>query len=97
MSRLNKNFHRLGFFFPGVVVVCLALLAACEGQKEVQEASVEPRPVKMMTVGQASQATQRSFPGTVRAARRAELAFQVSGTLTQLPAGEGQEIGRAHV
>lgn len=99
MSRLNENSRRLGNFFPGaaVVVVCLVLLAACEGQKEVQEGSVEPRPVKMMTVGLASQATQRSFPGTVRAARRAELAFQVSGTLTRLPVGEGQEVREGDV
>lgn len=99
MSRMNGKSHRLGFFFPGaaVLVVCLTLLAACEGQKEVQEASAEPRPVKMMTVGQASQATQRSFPGTVRAARRAELAFQVSGTLIRLPVGEGQEVREGDV
>jgi len=51
----------------------------------------------MMTVGLASQATQRSFPGTVRAARRAELAFQVSGTLTRLPVGEGQEVREGDV
>ncbi|WP_043810798.1 efflux RND transporter periplasmic adaptor subunit [Desulfomicrobium baculatum] len=96
---MNGNSRSLGFFFPGaaVVVVCLTLLASCEGQKEVQEASAEPRPVKMMTVGQASQATQRSFPGTVRAARRAELAFQVSGTLIRLPVGEGQEVREGDV
>lgn len=99
MSRMNGNSRRLGFFFSGaaVVVVCLTLLAACEGQKEGQEASAEPRPVKMMTVGALSQATQRSFPGTVRAARRAELAFQVSGTLIRLPVGEGQEVREGDV
>jgi RND family efflux transporter MFP subunit len=96
---MNGNSRRLGFFFSGaaVVVVCLTLLAACEGQKEGQEASAEPRPVKMMTVGAVSQATQRSFPGTVRAARRAELAFQVSGTLIRLPVGEGQEVREGDV
>jgi RND family efflux transporter MFP subunit len=46
----------------------------------------------MMTVGEAPEVTTRSFPGTVRAARRAELAFQVSGTLTRLSVGEGQEV-----
>ena len=99
MSRMNENSRRPWVFFPGaaVVVVCLTLLAACDRSPERQVEAVEPRPVKMVTVGQASQATQRSFPGTVRAARRAELAFQVSGTLTQLSVGEGQEVREGEV
>jgi multidrug efflux system membrane fusion protein len=97
MSRMNVQ--SFGFRFPGVVLVAvfLTLLAACEGRQEAQEAPAEPRPVKMMTVGEAAQVTQRSFPGTVRAARRAELAFQVSGTLTGLSVGEGQEVREGEV
>ncbi len=34
----------------------------------------------------------RSFPGTVEASRRVELAFQVSGLLVELPVKEGQEV-----
>lgn len=97
MSRMNVQ--SFGFRFPGLVLVAvfLTLLAACEGRQEAQEASTEPRPVKMMTVGEAAQITERSFPGTVRAAKRAELAFQVSGTLTRLSVGEGQEVREGEV
>lgn len=34
----------------------------------------------------------RSFPGTVEASRRVELAFQVSGLLVDFPVKEGQEV-----
>ena len=34
----------------------------------------------------------RSFPGTVEASKRVELAFQVSGLLVELPVKEGQEV-----
>jgi membrane fusion protein, multidrug efflux system len=99
MSRMNENSRRPWVFIPGaaVVVVCLTLLAACDRSPERQVEAVEPRPVKMVTVGVAASVTQRSFPGTVRAARRAELAFQVSGTLTQLSVGEGQEVREGEV
>jgi len=99
MSRISKHSRSFGVFFPGAafLVVCLVLLTACDGHQEAQPPSAEPRPVKMMTVGTAAQTMQRKFPGTVRAARRAELAFQVSGTLTRLPAGEGQEVREGDV
>ena len=97
MSR--SNVQSFGFRFPALVFVAvfLVFLASCEGRQEAQEAPAEPRPVKMMTVGEAAQVTERSFPGTVRAAKRAELAFQVSGTLTRLPVGEGQEVREGDV
>ncbi|WP_225940277.1 MULTISPECIES: efflux RND transporter periplasmic adaptor subunit [Desulfomicrobium] len=51
----------------------------------------------MLTVGESSEVMQRKFPGMVRASKRAELAFQVSGTLTQLPVGEGQEVKEGQI
>ncbi len=36
----------------------------------------------------------RTFPGTVEAARRVELAFRVSGLLAELPVTEGQEVAK---
>ncbi len=100
MSRKSGISGCRGFVFPGaafLVVFSLFFVAACDSPPERQVEAEEPRPVKIVTVGVASQATQRSFPGTVRAARRAELGFQVSGTLTQLPAGEGQEVKEGQV
>ena len=52
----------------------------------------EVRPVKMVTVTSSTDALQRKFPGMVRAAKRADLAFQVEGTLRQFPVDEGQEV-----
>jgi RND family efflux transporter MFP subunit len=94
MIRMSEISRRRRFFFAvsAFTALCLVLLTACDGSQEAQEPSAEPRPVKMMTVGEAPDVTTRSFPGTVRAARRAELAFQVSGTLTRLSVGEGQEV-----
>jgi len=100
---MSRNYwiseHRGGVISGAAFLAVLAffLLAACDSAPERQAEGEEPRPVKMLTVGAASQAAQRSFPGSVRAARRAELAFQVSGTLTQLPAGEGQEVKEGQV
>ncbi|MDO9584612.1 MAG: efflux RND transporter periplasmic adaptor subunit [Desulfomicrobium sp.] len=96
---MNEISRRLGFFFAvsALTALCLVLLTACDDRQEAQEPSTESRPVKMMTVGEAPEVTARSFPGTVRAARRAELAFQVSGTLTQLSVGEGQEVREGEV
>jgi RND family efflux transporter MFP subunit len=99
MSRTSTLSRSLGFFFPGVtlLVACLVFLVACDARQDTSEPSAEPRPVKMMTVGAAEEVMQRTFPGTVRAARRAELAFQVSGTLIRLPVGEGQEVREGDV
>src|SRR5690606_23184896 len=39
----------------------------------------------------------RSFPGTVEAARRVELAFQVAGLLVALPVKEGDEVKKGEL
>jgi multidrug efflux system membrane fusion protein len=69
------------FFFP-----------SCSGKEDKEVKPEVVRPVKMMTVTSSTDALQRKFPGMVRAAKRADLAFQVEGTLRQLPVDEGQEV-----
>jgi len=52
------------------------------------------RPVKTLVVSAGGDERVRSFPGTVEASRRVELAFQVSGRLTELPVKEGQQVAK---
>src|SRR5690606_29070851 len=51
-------------------------------------------PVKSMIVAAGEDVHLRSFPGTVDASRRVELAFQVSGLLVTLPDKEGQRVNK---
>jgi RND family efflux transporter MFP subunit len=55
------------------------------------------RPVKTMVVSAGDDIRQRTFPGTVEAAKRVELAFQVSGLLTQFPVKEGQKVAKGEL
>jgi multidrug efflux system membrane fusion protein len=66
------------------------LLTSC-GKKEEPVAQEEVvRPVKVMTVTSSRDAFARKYPGKVRAHKRVDLAFQVDGTLIELPIEEGQ-------
>lgn len=46
----------------------------------------------MLVVGASDQASNLRFPGRVRAAQRADLAFNVAGQVIELPAEEGQHV-----
>ncbi len=70
----------------------LFFMASCGKEEEKAPEKEVVRPVKMMTVTSSTVALKRKFPGIVRAAKRADLAFQVDGTLRELPVDEGQEI-----
>jgi len=67
------------------------LLSAC-GKEEVVEEIEVVRPVKIMTVQSGQITSNISLPGKVRAAKRSELSFKVSGPLVSLPIEEGQEV-----
>jgi multidrug efflux system membrane fusion protein len=67
-------------------------LTSCAKEKEETAAKEVVRPIKMMTVTSRTDALQLKFPGMVRAAKRADLAFQVGGTLKQFPVDEGQVV-----
>src|SRR5690554_4400325 len=84
-----KNIQRMkpvGWLFSGLL---LAVLSGCgDGEAVVAQAEIS-RPVPMQVVGNAEQTSNLRFPGRVRAAQRADLAFNVPGQVIELPAEEG--------
>lgn len=55
------------------------------------------RPVKIMVVVAGNEPHVRSFPGTVEASRKVELAFRVAGLLVDLPVREGQRVAEGEL
>jgi len=79
------------------VAIVAALLAAANCTGCFQGSETEPAPVRpvktiIVTAGEGEQS--RTFPGTVQASRRAELAFRVPGLLVNLPVTEGQAVAK---
>lgn len=75
------------------VVISLAMVVTACGKKEEEIVAEDVvRPVKTMTVGSMDVSFRQTYPGRVRAAKRADLAFQVDGPLIQLPVDEGQQV-----
>jgi multidrug efflux system membrane fusion protein len=73
-----------------LMAFCL-LLGGCKDAEEVQ--LPDPiKPVKLFKVQAEQEKFQMSLPGKVRAARRSELSFKVSGPLEKLPVEEGQLV-----
>jgi RND family efflux transporter MFP subunit len=78
----------------------LALLAAglslgiggCGGDVEPPAPKPAVRPLKVMVIPDPGAVQERAFPGTVRAARRAQLSFEVPGRLIELPVKQGQRV-----
>jgi RND family efflux transporter MFP subunit len=70
------------------------LSAGCSSQAQPPEAV---RPVKTVVIAAGEEPHVRTFPGTVEASKKAELAFQVSGLLVSLPVKEGQPVKKGEV
>lgn len=67
----------------------LATALACA--EEEPPAPLPPRPVKMMEVGGGAAGTLE-FPGEIRPAQQADMAFEVPGRIAAFPAQEGQRV-----
>jgi RND family efflux transporter MFP subunit len=87
----NSPFLRGSCLTLAWILLSMWLVTAC-GKKEEGPAPAVVRPVKAMTLESQAQALARKFPGRVRAHRRADLSFKVSGRLKELPAEEGAQI-----
>ena len=77
------------------IVLFLLVLAGCEGPPPEPPPPV--RPVKLFTVGSVEAASVREYPGTVRAAQNAEMAFEVPGRITEFLVREGQRVSEGEI
>ncbi len=75
---------------PAVVALCALVLVGCEEEPPPPPEAV--RPVKIFTVGDIERARQRDFPGSIRAAQTAEMAFEVPGRITEFVFKEGDQV-----
>ncbi len=86
-----------GFIGMGVVARQGASCGKLNSEKESSPLPAVVRPVPTALVHRLSAADIRTFPGTVRANRRVDLAFSVSGLLKELNAQEGRCLRRGDV
>lgn len=77
-----------------IFILCLLILLGCSSG---EEQGVAAPLVKTVLVGAEQNAVQRSFPGRVIAGQRADLSFQVAGTLSELPVKDGQRVTQGQV
>lgn len=88
-----KTFARLQTvsLYACILLAASLMLGGC-GKEEVAEEVEVVRPVKIMTVQAGAASYSHALPGTVRAGRRSELSFKVSGPLVALPVEEGKLV-----
>jgi len=72
-----------------------ALVVGCASEPPAPV--VGARPVKMLTLGAASDGTSFEYPGKVQATQNAEMAFEVSGRIIEFPVDEGDEVSEGAV
>jgi RND family efflux transporter MFP subunit len=85
---------RIGWLASAMLVAALSGCGESEALDEYVEVS---RPVPMIIVTTSDQTSNLRFPGRVRAAQRADLAFNVAGQVIELPAEEGQLIEKGEL
>ncbi|UCH20782.1 MAG: efflux RND transporter periplasmic adaptor subunit [Deltaproteobacteria bacterium] len=91
---LLSNIQVMGNLFVWFVTGCAVILTAC-GKKEEPPPKEVSRPVKVVTITSWNEALSQTYPGRVRAYRRADLSFKVSGRLNALPVEEGQKVKKS--
>jgi RND family efflux transporter MFP subunit len=79
----------------GLVATLGALVPGCGGEPPPEGAIA--RPVRMIEIGFGGVSGEREYPGTVEAAERAELAFEVPGLIVEMPVVQGQWVRRGRL
>ena len=95
MNSTWKRSSRAGRQTAAAALVAPILMAGCGGGEPPPPPEVA-RPVATFLVGQGL-TSRLTFPGTVQAAGRANLAFRVTGPLIELPVNEGDEVQRGQL
>lgn len=79
----------------GFLATVGALAVGCGSEPQPEQ--VIARPVKMVEIGFGGVSGFREYPGTVEAAERAELAFEVPGLIIEMPVVQGQWVRRGQM
>ena len=81
------------------IIVLILLLSACEQAPESKNAELENiiRPAKIVTVLSTGFNFTRTYPGTLEAGKKADLAFRVSGEVIALPAQAGLRVKKGQL
>lgn len=85
---------------PASVVMLVSgtlAIVGCSPGESSEVDQMKPVPVRVSPVNGEAQAQPLRFPGTVRARERAELTFQVSGTIEKRPVKLGQSVEKGQV
>lgn len=83
---------------PRRTALALALLLAASGcQPTASDAPEQARPAKLHTLGAVQPQLLRSYPATLEASHKSNLAFRVSGQLRELPARAGARVERGEL
>ncbi len=73
-----------------VILLAALMISACGGPDEVPQERL--RPVRYVTVSDASVSRDRNFSGTSKSSRESRLSFKVSGTIISAPVQIGQRL-----
>jgi len=97
MKSCRGSWNSRDIRWKSVGIACLIaafafFLTSCGRKEEPKVTKDVVRPAKVMSIQSSAEALRRTYPGKVRAAQRADLAFQVDGPLIELPVEEGQKV-----
>lgn len=94
----NSRYSSAALRLPllGVGVLASFILTACGG-KEVVEVPDVPRPIKILELSDKALDLEIKLPGQVLAGRQANMAFEVSGLMTEIKVDEGDRVAAGDV
>lgn len=99
LDRKSRNACFSNCFFPALVcfiVLGVVFFASCSKEEEkLAEEIIQP--AKTLTIKPANETLMLRFPGKVRASRRVDLSFKVSGPLIEFSVREGQHVKKGDV
>ncbi len=93
----TKQAGRISFKFSVLLLIVVSTLMIQGCDKEPVEEKQVIRPIRAMQVADVTQFRQRQFPGIAKATQEVDLAFRVSGPLTEFPVNVGDLVSKNDV